>query len=435
MPLPTSYSATSRGSGTRNILRRFRFVSMVGLVLLIIFFSTSIFLHRKGGINRLFTFHKKASLSGKWNIGTRRYASSLQSIPGLSRSSNPSNNGDKTSLRTTTSSSSTMGTTPQSTSDSSSVSRDLVYLSTSSTGWEGYRIPNVNVVPNIVHFIFGLDPNFGHLKFGMIHYLAILGAHLHVQPDEIRLHYLYEPTGEWWNCTKPMVKLVKENDITEVYGKPMKMKVAHKADIIRMRILREEGGIYLDSDVIALRSFEELRKYDLSMGLEGEEGLCNAVLIGAPNTSFINRWWDEYRTFDAEKQWAYHSVLVPRQLQRKYPTEVIVLSDRAFFTPMWTQLRTMYDTDDGYDYHANFAVHLWTSADERQRNRLGKLTPEDIFTGEGSFHRRMRIFLADAYDKGKLCPLIHERTGKLIKLANGNYTLPLHMDPSDTTAI
>ncbi len=289
-------------------------------------------------------------------------------------------------------------------------------------------------VPNIVHFIFGLEENFGHIKFGFIHYLAVLGAAVHIHPDEVRLHYLYQPSGEWWDCARPHLKLVKEDDVTEVYGKPMKMKVAHKADIIRMRIMREEGGIYLDSDVIPLRSFEELRRYNLSMGLEGEEGLCNAVLVGAPNTTFINRWWQEYRTFDAEKQWAYHSVIVPRQLQRRHPSEVTVLSDRAFFTPMWTQLRAMYDQDDGYDYHANFAVHLWTSADDRQRIRLSKLTPRDVFEGEGSFHRRMRHFLAEALEMGKLCEAAAGPTRELLRLAKGNLTVPLVLPPEPEPA-
>jgi hypothetical protein len=90
------------------------------------------------------------------------------------------------------------------------------------------------------------------------------------------------------------------------------MKVQHQADIIRMRIMREVGGIYLDADVIPLRDFDELRRHNLSMGLEGDAGLCNAVMVGAPNTSFINRWWAEYAHFDPTTQWAYHSVHLPR---------------------------------------------------------------------------------------------------------------------------
>ena len=40
--------------------------------------------------------------------------------------------------------------------------------------------------------------------------------------------------------------------------------------------------------MIPLRNFDELRQHDFSMGLEGVAGLCNAVVVGAPNTSFIH---------------------------------------------------------------------------------------------------------------------------------------------------
>ena len=59
------------------------------------------------------------------------------------------------------------------------------------------------------------------------------------------------------------------------------------------------------------------------------------------------RWWAEYVHFEPDKQWAYHSVLLPRQLHADHPGEVLVLSDKAFFYPLWTQLTAMYDRDDG----------------------------------------------------------------------------------------
>ena len=265
--------------------------------------------------------------------------------------------------------------------------------------------PPPELVPSIVHFIFGLDPTFGHLGFSMIHYLAVLGAAMHLRPrGGILFHHKYEPSGPWWECARPLLTLTHVENVTEVHGRRFdKMKVQHQADIIRMRLMREVGGIYLDADVIPLRPFDELLKYNLSMGQEGGEGLCNAVMVGAPNTSFVNRWWDEYRHFDPTTQWAYHSVILPRELSRRHPGEVQILGERAFFYPMWTQLRAMYDVDDGYDYKDNFAVHLWTSIDERQRGRLGRLTPADIFAGNGSFHRIARKFLVDARASGKLC--------------------------------
>ena len=100
-------------------------------------------------------------------------------------------------------------------------------------------------IPNIVHFIFGLESGFGHIKFGLLHYLAILGAAIAIQPDEIRWHYIYLPEGIWWECARPHLTFHKVEDVTHVHGKPRPMRVQHKADILRMQIMLNEGGMYI----------------------------------------------------------------------------------------------------------------------------------------------------------------------------------------------
>lgn len=157
------------------------------------------------------------------------------------------------------------------------------------------------------------------------------------------------------------------------------------------------------------------------MGQELDNGLCNAVMLGAPNTTFINRWWKEYVHFEPDKQWAYHSVILPRELQQQHPEEVTVLSDKAFFYPSWTHLTAMYDVDDGYDYRENYAVHLWTSADPNKREMLRHLSVKDIFTGGGSFQRAARRLMRDAFLKGQLCPYAAEQVRYYTE------------DPSDTS--
>jgi hypothetical protein len=100
-------------------------------------------------------------------------------------------------------------------------------------------------VPNVVHFVFGLEQSFGHIKFGLLHYLAILGAAVTIKPDEIRWHYNYLPEGMWWECARPHLTLHKVEDVTHVHGKPKPMRVQHKADILRMQIMLNEGGMYI----------------------------------------------------------------------------------------------------------------------------------------------------------------------------------------------
>lgn len=268
-------------------------------------------------------------------------------------------------------------------------------------------------VPAVAHFVFGMEPGFGHVPFGLMHYIALLGTKLYVKPEIIQWHHRFLPNeteNKWWACARPLVNPRLVGDVTVVHGKEFPaLHVAHKADIVRMRIMREEGGIYLDSDVIPLRSFDELRRIGgnkLIMGREvtpGQDGMANAVLVGAPNTSFINRWWSAYATFNPTASWAYHSVILPREIAAKHPDEIIILSGNAFFRPTWAELKQLYEIDDEYSFIDNFAVHLWTSEESKKYGILKKLTTADVWNGNGSFYRVARHVLSDALAAGILC--------------------------------
>ena len=269
--------------------------------------------------------------------------------------------------------------------------------------------------PNTVHYIFGMEAGFGHMGFGLMHLISVLATAMYVRPaGGIFWHGLYFPPANntWWACASPLLRRVQEQDVLYVHGKAHPgLHVAHKADIVRMRIMREQGGIYLDSDIIPLASFEEVRRAGgrgrLTMGLEeapGQRGLCNAVLVGAANTSFMNRWWAAYTSFDPQASWAYHSVILPRELAEAHPGEVTILSGQAFFKPVWTELKELYEADDGYDFFDNFAVHLWTSQEAKTYNGLRSLTVPGVLAGNGSFHRVARRVLRDAQAEGLLCP-------------------------------
>lgn len=59
-------------------------------------------------------------------------------------------------------------------------------------------------IPNIIHFVFGLSPDFGGRSFSLIHYLAVKAAYECNKPEIIYLHYAHEPSGEGWDKAPPM---------------------------------------------------------------------------------------------------------------------------------------------------------------------------------------------------------------------------------------
>lgn len=54
------------------------------------------------------------------------------------------------------------------------------------------------------------------------------------------------------NSETTKLKMVKQRDVTEIFGRKVE-KLAHKADVIRLEVLRDYGGIYLDTDMFVLR--------------------------------------------------------------------------------------------------------------------------------------------------------------------------------------
>lgn len=211
-------------------------------------------------------------------------------------------------------------------------------------------MPSYHGVPPLVHFIFGLSDDPEQRRFSYAHYLAVCAAHTHLQPSTLLLHYSHAPTGVWWEAAVGMLSLRRVKVPRAVFGRPL-THAAHRADVLRLQLLIQFGGIYLDLDVITLRSFAPLiplltPEASFLIGREGHpdhggfHGLCNAVLIARPNASFARRWLEQYAAFgssSAGDEWAGLSVHFPVRLAAAHTREVILLPHTAFFWPDWDE--------------------------------------------------------------------------------------------------
>ncbi len=63
-------------------------------------------------------------------------------------------------------------------------------------------------------------------------------------------------------------------------------------------------------------------------------------------------------------------------------------------------------------------MHLWTSADAGHRDRLGKLSPQAVFAGNGSFHRIARRLLRKALQDDALCPYARDLVRSEVEAAD-----------------
>jgi hypothetical protein len=257
-------------------------------------------------------------------------------------------------------------------------------------------------IPRIVHYVFGMAPDFGGKPWSLVHYACVKSAIRWIKPQAIYFYYQFEPSGAWWELTRPLVTPVRIDGPQEIFGNPLQ-HFAHRADVVRLGKLIEHGGIYLDVDVLVQRSFDDLLDHPMVLGEEGESGtigIGNAVILAEPKARFLQRWMETYRGFRSRGRdnfWNEHSVQVPFRLAAQYPDEIKVLSHRAFFWPLWSEahLDWIFDSTASIPLAETYANHLWETLSWKF---LENLTPGAVRGRDTNFHRWVEPYLADLPD-------------------------------------
>lgn len=105
-----------------------------------------------------------------------------------------------------------------------------------------------------------------------MYHLSIAAALLHQKPERIYLHYRTMPHGSWWDDTVklcgPVLRLRRVPSLNQIFGRPI-FHFAHKSDVLRLEILIQYGGIYLDLDMVLVRSLDPLRMMPTVLAEEG----------------------------------------------------------------------------------------------------------------------------------------------------------------------
>lgn len=264
------------------------------------------------------------------------------------------------------------------------------------------------MIPNVIHFIFGLTPDFGGKPFSLVHYLAIRSAYVVNTPTQMNLYCKYEPSGEWWERARQYVNLIPVDPPDDVFGIRLN-HYAHKSDVLRLQILLEEGGIYLDMDVICVRSFAPLLGHPFVMGRQGLEGgtekhvgLCNAVILAEENSSFGRKWlegfdpraslWHGFRSTGWDDYWDEMSVRYPAFLATLYPHHICVQDERKFFWPLFYRdhLDRLFKGLGGMS-EGSYCHHLWESISWDRY--LKDLTVDYVQSVDTNFNCMVRPFL------------------------------------------
>ena len=258
--------------------------------------------------------------------------------------------------------------------------------------------PVTEPIPSIVHFVVGQqdkrEVKMKHasvVPFVFFNYITMLAARRHLRPSKLIVHYDQEPNTTWWHRAKhdPEIDmvLVQTRAVERIFNRTVDNH-SHRSDVIRLEAMMEYGGIYLDIDVLVLRSFGPLLNLsDVVMAHENDDRMTagSAVIISRRNAPFIRRWYDAYQSFD-QSCWACHAVQLPGKLAAMYPDEIRVLPTRTFFRPNWHEKDIFRQATD-YNFSDSYATHLWNSLNS---DLLAELTSEYALTSNSTLARMLR---------------------------------------------
>lgn len=221
------------------------------------------------------------------------------------------------------------------------------------------------MIPKKIHFIYISKPEEGGLPFSFCYWAAVQSAMKCNPCYEIHFWYEYEPNSRYFQDLKNRIILHKIEAPKEIYGNPVP-HYAHKADILRLQILLEHGGIYLDLDTITVKPYDFFLDKQVVMSIVKNNGnvfgLGNSVIMGEPQNQFMKRWYETYKTFRStghDQYYDEHGAGVSYKLATQFPNEITVFDETLFLTPDMTPagITELFLTNG--EFPNAFCHHLW----------------------------------------------------------------------------
>ncbi|KAK4589987.1 hypothetical protein RGQ29_020528 [Quercus rubra] len=165
------------------------------------------------------------------------------------------------------------------------------------------------------------------------------------------------------------------------------------SNLLRLGLLYKFGGIYVDTDVIVLKSFSKLRNVIGAQTVDLDTGnwsrLNNAVLIFDKNHPLLYKFIQEFAlTFDGNK-WGHNGpYLVSRVVSRlsgRPGFNFTVLPPSAFYPVDWSRIRSLFRGPRDklhskwlleklrHIQSQSFAVHLWNRQSKMLKVEKGSI--------------------------------------------------------------
>ncbi|XP_070533390.1 uncharacterized protein [Ptychodera flava] len=251
----------------------------------------------------------------------------------------------------------------------------------------GFLMPKERfVVPNIAHFIW-----FTCHTFRFENLISLLSVHRIMRADKIYFHTDCEPDGKLWQEARqliPTLIVAHRTRPSVIFDKKLNpMWPEHSADIARLEILMETGGVFLDTDVIVVAPLEPLRYYDYVAGRSSDGYLSNGIILATKDSEFLRRFYKSYVEYENDC-WDCNSVTKHHDLAVQN-SALIHVEPTSLNTPspdQWEQaLLGKFDWK-----HDHFTIHVWFRKFRDGGKRKFTFTPQNIKLLDTSFGEMCR---------------------------------------------
>ena len=228
-----------------------------------------------------------------------------------------------------------------------------------------------DLVPKIFHLVW-----IGEKELSYMSEICIKSIRNHNPDYRIVLHYT--------NCGlqnhSNIISLMKEynlelnhiNNITEIDGVNIN-RVTGQSDLIRLLVVNLYGGIYIDLDIIILKSFEDLRlellqsQYCITVGFEEtikkKKYINNGLIMGKKNNGVITDWLKQFSSAYKSTGWSEHGVVL---ITKMYETDTRINAKPSYcFHPIsWQTIKKKLQSNISLENREHYCVHLFNKTIE-----------------------------------------------------------------------
>jgi FkbM family methyltransferase len=225
-------------------------------------------------------------------------------------------------------------------------------------------------IPKIIHLLY-----FGETEFYNFHHRCVHSMLQYMPNYEIRIYNAKEPVGNaFWDDIKKQARVSIHKMDPPLFYDGFELKhFQYKADVVRLELLYEHGGVYLDLDMLITRPFDKVFSSGHSFYISeeranggGNGALINAFLAAKPKNEFIKLWLNEFKSGLRVGIWATHIRDSNKKLLLDHPHyihkyRIRILDGKLFMALHWQDTVAFIHSETiPYEFPPeSYGTHLW----------------------------------------------------------------------------